>query len=337
MRVSNSDRTPKLYLRGMAIFRRFRSYGRSFARRALGNASGVVGAAVGRSAVRIGSRLASMAFKKTGRIGGAISRIGTNEAPVVSYKSRGRRLSRGQRRFARRVLEVVNGHSPLQTYIQDNGGTTKTGSADQVTRDSFSLCGLTIPTNQDDIRQMFYSAYSLASDAACAGYRLQFRSACLDCNLTNIGTSGCLVDVYFLLSRRPYGSAVTIDTQFANQFAEQSGTVSAVNTAVTPFQNPGFLTYWKVTGHKSVHLKVGESMNFQVRQNVRKWLDGKVLTTQINAIPQWTKGLLFEFRGEPEDNAGTPRYSACKVAWKARKTYSYQFPADRNRDTTVES
>lgn len=323
----------------MAIFRTPRSYLGGFARKAIAAGSSYAAGQVGRSAVRLGSRLAKMAWKKTGKIGGAVSRIGTNESPVVTFKARGKRLTRGQRNFHDRVLEVVNGAAPVQAYVQDNAGAVKTITADQVVNDGVLACALTSASSNDDIRQCFYNAYTLASDAACAGYKLQMRSCVMDVNWTNTGSAGVILDIYVLLCRKAYitGGSVNVDTQFTAQFADQSGTLSATNTAVTPFQNPGFLQYWKITSHKMVHLKAGEVCNMQIRQNRRKWLDGKVLTQMINGVPGYTKAIFFQMRGTVENNAGTARYSGGTVSWKARKTYTYQFPADRNRQTQVNS
>lgn len=329
--------TPKLQnvLRHMAIFRK---HVKPFVRTIGRAASNYAASAIGRSAVRYGSKLARLAVKKAGGAMPTMFRIGTNESPVVTYKAKGRKLNRRQRKFARRVLEVVNGISPLQTYIHDNCGGVKTITADQVLNDSVELCSLTTGSSNDDIRQCFYSAYTLASDAACAGYKLQFRSAVMDVNWTNTGSGGVVLDVYVLLCRKSYTSASTnVDVQFTSQFAEQAGTVSVTNVAVTPFQNPGFLQFWKIMSHKTVHLKTGEVCNMQIRQNKRKWLDGKMLTQAINGVPGWTKAIFFQMRGEVENNAGTARFSGGTLCWKARKTYSYQFPADRNRTSTVEA
>lgn len=304
------------------------------------SAAGYVGASVGRSAVRYGSKLVRMAVKKAG---GAIptsfgSRIGTNEAPVVTYKTRGRRLSRRARRFRNRVLEAVNGTAPVQAYVHDNSGAVKTITADQVTNDACGVCTLTLNSGNDDIRQCFYNAYTLASDAACIGYKLQIRSCVLDLNWTNTGAGGVVLDIYVLLCRKSYVTTTSnVDVQFSTQFAEQGGTLAITNPAVTPYQNPGFLQYWKILSHKSVHLKTGEVCNMQVRQNRRKWLDGKVLTQNVNGIPGYTKAVFFQMRGEVENNAGTARYSGGTICWKARKTYTYQFPADRNRITQVDA
>lgn len=300
-----------------------------------------VASSVARSAVRYGSRLARMAIKKAG---GAVptmfgSRIGTNESPVVTYRTGGRRLSKRARRFRNRVLEAVNGTAPIQSYLTDNCYSVKTITADQVTMDAAGLCTLAIGTgnSNDDVRQMFYNAYTLATDAACIGYKLQFRSAVMDVNWTNTGAGGVILDIYTMICRKSYITITTNpDTQFTAQFAEQGGTLAITNPAVTPFQNPGFLQYWKIIAHKTVHLKTGEVCNMQVRQNRRKWLDGKCLTQNVNAIPGWTKIVFFQMRGEVENNAGTARYSGGTVAWKARKTYTYQFPADRNRVTQVD-
>lgn len=323
----------------MAIFRRYRSNLGGFARKTLGAASTYAAGQIGRSAVRYGSKLVRSAARKIGRsLPVSVTKFATNESPVTTYRSSGRRLSKGQRRFRNRVLEAVNGAAPIQSYVHDNCQAVKTITADQVINDSTGICQLALSSNNDDIRQCFYNAYTLASDAACIGYKLQFRSACLDVNFTNTGSGGVILDVYTLLCRKSYVTASTnTDVQFTSQFAEQAGTLVAVNVAVTPFQNPGFLQYWKIIGHKSVHLKTGEICSMQVRQNRRKWLDGKVLTQNVNGIPGWTKVVFFQMRGEVENNAGTARYAGGTLSWKARKTYTYQFPADRNRVTQVDA
>lgn len=281
---------------------------------------------VGRVASRRLSRRRKAAF-----VGG---RINKGDGGVLTQSVGGRRRSRRMRSFARKVRSVLAGDQQLQTYCIDNSGAVTTVSLDQISSISVMLGGTTVTTgSNDEILEVMKTAYGLATAADLEDEALHFQSMCIDIDMQNTGTNPVILDIYELVCRQNYATGDTIDAQFNAAFADQAGSGTVSNCAVTPFQNPVFLQYWKIRSHKTVNLRPTEVCSLQKRVNKRKRVQGKLLTTHPQAIPWFTIGYFIQMRGSPVNSTGI-KYGTGTICWKARKTLSYKFPVDKAPLTT---
>lgn len=263
-----------------------------------------------------------------------------------STRYRRKRMPRRRRKqwvsFTKRVQHVMLQSQPLQSYCIDDIGGTKTVAIDTQVTDGQMLGG-TQATNNDELFKIFQAAYGGGLTTSTVDkYKLFVKSMCLDVQLTNIhATKACVVDVYTLLARKSINTATRIDVQYTNAFAEQGalsiGTVSSANVASTVFQNGPFLEMWKVLDKREILLGVGQTTTLQLRIPYNRYVSGKQIEINSSMIPGFTRAFLFQMRGVPEDNAGTPRLAATQVAWKGQCTVVYGVPPSSTiSDATAE-
>lgn len=246
------------------------------------------------------------------------------------------------RSFTKRVQHVMLQSQPLQSYCTDDGGSVKAVAADTQVTDGQMLGG-TQATNNDELFQIFRAAYGAALTTTTVDkYHLFVKSMCLDIQFTNThATNSAIVDVYTLLARKSINSATRIDVQYTNAFAEQGtlaiGAVSATHPATTPFQNGPFLQMWKVLNKRELLLGPGSVSTLQIRIPYNKYLSGKTVEICASQIPKLTRGILFQMRGVPQNNAGSPRLGATEVSWKSQITVVYGVPpSSTTSDATAE-
>lgn len=249
--------------------------------------------------------------KRFSRRSSGSSRIGTTQHDVQRRYTAGRRRGTG---FVRRVQSALVQLQPLGLYTYQFAQLV-TGTANQSSLASVMAGGMTT-SNYDELFQAMRSAYSGITVAADAKkYEIYIRSLVLDVQLTNAGSGPIVVEVYRLLCRRAYSSAVTPDSQLVTAWGElgsdaTGGTITTTKPTLTPFDAPNFCEFWKILSKQQTILPAGNFITMQVRMKRTKKIEGKLFTTMPQAIPYYTQAYLFIVRGAPENNAGTARLAA---------------------------
>lgn len=261
----------------------------------------------------------------------------------VSMRYRRKRMPRRKRkrwvRFTRKVQHSIMQMQPLQSYTIDYPGAFKTIAVNTQVTDGQMIGGVSA-TNNNELLNIFRRAYgSTLSLSGIDKYKIFLKSMCCDFQLNNSGSSSIIVDVYHLICRTNDWAGNRIDVQYTNAFAESSagsgGTVDSTNPATTPFQNATFCSLWKVLSKKEILLGAGQISTFQVRVPYNKYFNGKMLENNFAAVPGFTRAVLFQVRGAPENNAGTPRLAAGSFTWMCQFTASYGVPPSSTTSATT--
>lgn len=288
-------------------------------------------------AVRSGLSLAAgLAYKGLGSY--VKSRLGSarESAPITNqfdarlrYKRKPMPKARRLRwkKFSGKVKHVMLQATPLQNYVCDNLGGVQTAATDQ--QNTFSaILGGTQVTNNDELMRIFFQQFGVATAALCAPYVLYVKSMSLDIQITNTGTSRAVIDVYTVMCRKSYELSSQIADQYNLLFNEQSnlGGRSSTHPATTPFQNPLFCKYWRITKKSEIILGAGNYTTLQMRIPYNKKIYGRQIISFPQGIPGISRGYLFQVRGAPEDNLGSARLASATVTWKAQTTVNYCRP-----------
>lgn len=248
------------------------------------------------------------------------------------------RKRKAWKRFSGKVKHVMLQMEGLSTVTNDNYKRVVTVAVDtQVTFGQ--MLGGVGATDNDEILAAFKSAYgALLTTSTVDKYKLFLKSMCLDLQIRNTGSTQLILDVYEVVCRQNDASGSRIETTYGNSFAEQAsgliGGVSSTNPAVTPFQNPLFLSAWRINSKKEILLGAGTTTTMQMRMPYNKMLYGKKVENNIQAIPGFTKAYLIQVRGTPENNSGTPRLSAGEVVVCGQTTVTYGIPPGEIQATT---
>lgn len=238
-------------------------------------------------------------------------------------------MRRRWRSFTRKVQHVNLQAGPTRTFTRDFLD-LETWSINEQGYFGYMCGGMTV-TDNDEIRQVFTDAYGTGT-ATLNQRKLFIKSCVMDVQLRNAGTSPIVLDVYTLRCRKGSDAADTLATQFADTFsdllASGSGTTSAVNPAVTVFQNPGFLQYWAVQKKQELVIGGGNVATFQIRLPTNKLVNAKLFETEPQAMPGYTYALFFQPRGSPEYNGleTTSQLAAGAVNIGVQWTVCYQVP-----------
>lgn len=240
------------------------------------------------------------------------SRITTAQHDVSRVYRSGR--GRGMRSFVRKVQNALVQLQPLGLYtFQYNILTTGAVNTDSLV--SVMIGGMTV-SNQDELFQAMRSSYAGITTAADAKkFEIYIRSLVVDVQLTNTGSLPITVDVYKLLCRRAYSSAVTVDSQLTTALGEigadaNGNTVTTNRPTLTPFDAPNFCEFWKILSKQTTILPAGNFISMQTRNKRTMKIEGKLFTTAPQAMPYYTQAYLFIVRGSPQNSAGTAQLSA---------------------------
>lgn len=292
--------------------------------------------------VASGATAAAAAYKASGKKSAIDAGVISTQRDFATRYVR-KRMPRRRRkrwvRFGKRVQHVIMQTQPLQTYTVDYAGAVKSFAVNLQTTDGQMLGGVS-PSNNDELLQVFKAVYGSALTISTIDkYKIFLKSMCLDVQLKNTGTSTVIVDVYTLLCRKSDKDSNRIDVSYTNAFAEQSagsgGTVSATNPSTTVFQNPLFCSMWKILGKKEMLLGAGQTSTLQMRIPYNRWLNGKLLENNLQAIPGLTRAYLFQMRGAPENNVGTARLAAGEVTWMCQCTVAFGVPPSSTTGATT--
>lgn len=262
----------------------------------------------------------------------------TSSAPIttqhdVSNRYRRKPMPRYRRKkwkkFTNQVKHVMMQMNALSTYTIDFIN-NETWAVDKQVIFGFMLGG-TQATNNDELFQIFRQAYSSAiTTSTVDDYKLFVKSLCLDVQLTNTGTAGCIVDVYTVIARSSDTVAETIGTQYLRLYAEQNSgaggvgtTVDANSPASTPFNNGPWLQKWKILSKKEISLGVGSVTTMQLRNAANRILQGKTIESNPSYIPGYTRAFLFQVRGV---GTSVPNLAAGQITASRQFTVSYGIP-----------
>lgn len=293
-----------------------------------------------RSAAAVAGRFAGSYLRN--RLSGSNS----TESAVVSTQHdvvnryRKKRMPRRRRRawvgFVKKVRAVELAAQPLQMYAYQR--------ADRVTgllntQGYFShMIGGTTVANNDELYQIFQQAYSTVSVADANDHIIYMKSISLDIQITNTNANaGCIIDVYKVVSRKPTNTATTVHAQYTTALSELAsptggGTVTSTNPALTLFDAPNFLSYWKIISKKEILLGSGQTTTMQLRNARNKRIDGKILTTNPQALPGYTMAYFYQIRGAPEQSAGVARLAAYDVTFVCQFNIKYAIPPGKTQE-----
>jgi len=195
-----------------------------------------------------------------------------------------------------------------------------------------------IAAPENDLQQMFYDAYGVASLATIDQKRLIIKSAVLDIQLTNSGTQGCVIDVYRIRLRNVWNTTDNLFTVWNTTFNDQN-TISVKasdDPAVTPFQNPSFCKFFKVMDKREILLGSGNTTTMQLRRPGNRWVQGRRVANEPHGLRGLEEGFLIQARGMPVTNAG-PLYqlAAVNLTWSYQKTYNYALPVGSDASEAI--
>jgi len=255
----------------------------------------------------------------------------------TSTRYRYRRMSKKKRRrwtrFVKRVNHVELQSQPLQIYTKTYHQSLSTAAGNGGVA-SYMIGGATV-SNNDELLQIFKSAYNVANAAAAAPYRIYVKSICLDVILSNTGSSTIIADVYRIRSRQDYSSAVSPSSQLTTALSEivadstGLGPPSITDPALTPFDVPNFCSYWKILEKKEVIIGAGSVSTFQMRKPMNKHLEGKMLVSAAQAIPYYTEAYLITWHGAPN---ATPTFAATGMTMSTTLTVHYAVPPGKTTE-----
>lgn len=290
---------------------------------------------------------------RTGSAGAAIT-----TQHDVSTRYRRKAMPRRRRkcwvRFTKRINHVIMRNAPLQSLSFDDCGAVISWVGNNQATDGILLGGTNAGSQSNELLRMFQAWFGATGNtAAQAARKLYVKSICLDIQMTNTGGAGCIVDVYHLVCRKGYNGTtvsgvaptqvvdgVPLNQQYDDCFDEQGtlsiGAVDRLNPSTTPFQNSPFCSIWKIVKKTQILLGAGQVTTLQYRNSRPRTIEGKVLEMYPSQIPGYTTGVLFQFRGVPENNAGTPRLAAGAVTWRGQKTLTFAVPPGGTRDATAQ-
>lgn len=281
-------------------------------------------------AKRAYSALETIRKKRT--IAGPVSSFQNDNVPRYRYKRMPAKKRKRWVRFVKRIRHVNLSMQPLQIYTKKVNANSTTlvnvgGSY------SYMIGGTTVTLN-DEILQMFKGAYAVASADAAKAYKLYLKSLVLDMMITNTGSATAIVDVYRLRYVRDFSSAITVHAQLTQALGEvvadsTTNTLSATDVSVTPFDAPNFCQYWKVVSKREIVMGAGQTATMQIRKPHNKYIDGKVLTTNNQAIPGFSEAFLIMWHGAP---TAVPDFAATALSFGTTLVGHYAIPPGKTQE-----
>jgi len=281
------------------------------------------------------------------------SRSGPTPRPVTTQNDqqlryRKKRMPRRKRRrwvgFTKKVKHVMMQMQQLVSYTVKYMPNAKTWAANVQLTDG-QMVGGTTASNNDELFQVFRAYYGSGFGASTVDdLKLFLKSLCVDLQISNTGSDGCILDVYYLRARKTYNTATRIDQQYSTTFLEQPtgvagnliGAVDPTDPATTPFQNSMFCEFWRIESKREIILGVGQTTSLQLRLPTNKKMSGKTLESNPAMIPGYTRAFLFQVRGVPIDTAGVTSLAAGQISWAAQTTVCYSIPPGVTRTTTAQ-
>nr|WAE42524.1 MAG: capsid protein [Cressdnaviricota sp.] len=248
-----------------------------------------------------------------------------------SSRFRGRR-GRGHgraRSFGRRVTGALIRDEPLQIY------TVKTSLNLTSSLNAMDVFGVglytTQQTDQNDLQQVFIDAALPIATTANLSSRLFFRSACLDVQIKNTGSTEIIMDCYVMYQRKDVATSNDVGTQWTNFFGDLTAISysGALDVSNSVFENPVFCEYYKVLSKTEVLILPGEIVTRQMRDGKTRFIQAQQVKSFLGAYPKINKFMFFMWHGPPDPTAGTGSTAGIApttVTFSYQKAYKYAFP-----------
>lgn len=287
----------------------------------------------GRSMSRSTSRRRSFSRRRRAWSSGRL--VTTQHDAQSRYRRSGRRGrgSRRGRRFRYRVLQTVNSLQPLSVYtvVQSAQGTTANNAQ------SYYGVGLfcTKMTGMNDLQNIFIDAGVDLATTTNTSSKVVIKSACLDVQARNNGTSDLFLDIYEILCVRDTNSTSTPASLFSTYFAEQTTITAASSTsvAVSVFENPDFCRHFKVLKKSTTVINPGDCVSMQMRYGKDRVISGNTVNDYQGCIPKLSKFYFYMWHGVPVIDAGPPSKAVIgptDIIFSWQKAYKYAIMSGRS-------
>jgi len=212
--------------------------------------------------------------------------------------------------------------------------------------DAFTMYG----TNQSilntdhasDLWKIYLAENGVVPTSTLANGHLRFRSVTMDYLVKNTGEDAIYIEIYYVQCRR---SGITSDPAAAwNAMLQEEQTLpGAVTTEftvsgykITPFDAPGFGSYWYVKQRKRFYVEPGNTVSWQVRDAKNYLITGNQIFTS-KGLPGITEGCIIVGYGADVQPLTTPAGNGIPTAATydigCVTTYHYA-KADSNNDQT---
>ena len=263
---------------------------------------------------------------------------------VRTYKARKvnkrklRRLRRSRKTYLRNKLSFLNAK-----VFRFTGNFVMTGLAGGqgigIVPGIFTLFGRnTANSSWDDLYQMNNSSLSLQTQSntynppvgvLSGTTKFAIKSAIMEMDFTNTGSTACIVEIFECIARRNVESdADTPGVNYTTGYeAGVLGSSAATNTSqyYTPFDDQVFCKKYKILNCKKVYLAPGAASDLMVKSkgfvfDPKKSLSG-IGGASPFALPGRTRFWVVLATGSPEYNAGSPRFSASQISITNQRTY----------------
>lgn len=295
----------------------------------------------GRSMTRRGSRSRSRSTRR--RSAYSSSSVTTNQHDIGSrYRRRsGRRGSgRGARRARYRIMQVVNANQPLSIWT-DQVSVNGTTAVDALSAYGVGLF-TTQMSGQTDLASIAIDAGYPALTTTNLGGKFVVKSACLDVQIKNNGTTDCIVDIYEILNVRDPGATSSVASLFSSMYAQMTTTTAASwnDVAVSVFENPMFCRHFKVLSKKETLIPASDIITMQMRYGKDRTISLSTIADYVSCVPKLSKFYFYMWHGAPSATAGTgstPAIDSTSITISWQKAYKYALMSGRTLPTVHNS
>lgn len=259
-----------------------------------------------------------------------------------------RRIRRRARRSFQRFTYHLDKTQGMTSSVINNFYSASTNPTSPLTGSqgvhAISMYGCTGSTLAADFNSDLWKIYTDATGASPTGSlasaSLRFRSCIMDFLIKNTGETPMFIEIYQCVARRN-GSSSDASVEWASMLAKEGST--GVGTAltdvsaykVTPFDAPGFGSYWYVKSRKRFYISGGNSVAWQIRDPKNYVITGEEIQ-KAQTLRNVTESCIIIGYGADvapwtgtNDNIGIP--TSCSYDVNCVKTYHWTL-TDRSTD-----
>jgi len=191
-----------------------------------------------------------------------------------------------------------------------------------------------------DLYKLYIDATGSAPTTSLANFKFRFRACIMDFVVKNTGAASMYLEVYQCVARARSGTsdpagawsdAVNLELGAGNGVA----TTINVNSGykVTPFDAPGFGSYYLIKSRKKFFISAGNSVSWQVR-DAKNYVITGAQVLQSKALPGITEGCILVGYGADVNswasNAAIGVPTAASFDTSCVKTYHFTYTTQNN-------